>query len=155
MRLEQEPCQFWAKEIIIKIDYKYCPNLTIIDTPGLIAAAPGRKNRVLQAQARAVEALVRSKMQHKEFIILCLEDCSDWSNATTRRVVMQVDPEMSRTVIVSTKLDTKIPQFGRSPDVELFLRPPASVLDGSILGETPFFHVSTIRKSGNKSRCSL
>lgn len=29
-------------------------------------------------------------MQHKEFIILCLEDCSDWSNATTRRVVMQV-----------------------------------------------------------------
>eukprot|EP01018_Ginkgo_biloba_P019163 Gb_04150 [translate_table: standard] len=139
MRLEQEACQFWAKEIIIRIEYKYCPNLTIIDTPGLIAAAPGRKNRVLQAQARAVEALVRSKMQHREFIILCLEDCSDWSNATTRRVVMQVDPELSRTVIVSTKLDTKIPQFGRSTDVELFLRPPTRVFDGSILGETPFF----------------
>lgn len=29
-------------------------------------------------------------MQHKEFIVLCLEDCNDWSNATTRRVVMQV-----------------------------------------------------------------
>ena len=43
----------------------------------------------LQAQARAVESLVLAKMQHKEFIILCLEDCSDWSNATTRRVVMQ------------------------------------------------------------------
>ena len=43
-----------------------------------------------QAQARAVESLVRAKMQHKEFIILCLEDCNDWSNATTRRVVMQV-----------------------------------------------------------------
>lgn len=43
-----------------------------------------------QAQARAVESLVRAKMQHKEFIILCLEDCSDWSNATTRRIVMQV-----------------------------------------------------------------
>nr|ATB19780.1 ARC5 [Hesperocyparis macrocarpa] len=139
MRLEQEACQFLAKEIIIKIEYKYCPNLTIIDTPGLIAAAPGRKNRILQAQARAVEALVRTKMKQKEFIILCLEDCSDWSNATTRRVVMQVDPEMSRTVIVSTKLDTKIPQFGRSLDVELFMKPPAPVLDGNILGETPFF----------------
>ncbi len=43
-----------------------------------------------QLQGRAVEALVRTKMQHKEFIILCLEDCSDWSNATTRRIVMQV-----------------------------------------------------------------
>ncbi|XP_073013542.1 dynamin-like protein ARC5 [Typha latifolia] len=139
MRLESDPCQFSEKEIIIKVAYKYCPNLTIIDTPGLIIPAPGRKNRVLQGQARAVEALVRAKMQHKEFIILCLEDCSDWSNATTRRVVMQIDPELSRTVIVSTKLDTKIPQFARASDVEVFLRPPSCILDGCLLGDSPFF----------------
>ncbi|CAN4084789.1 unnamed protein product [Withania somnifera] len=114
MRLEKETCQFSAKEIIISIEYKYCPNLTIIDTPGLVAPAPSRKNRALQAQARAVESLVRAKMQHREFIILCLEDCNDWSNATTRRVVMQIDPELSRTVVVATKLDTKIPQFARA-----------------------------------------
>ncbi|XP_054778869.1 dynamin-like protein ARC5 [Prosopis cineraria] len=139
VRLEHESCQFSAKEIIIKVEYKYCPNLTIIDTPGLIAPAPGRKNRALQAQARAVESLVRAKMQHKEFIILCLEDCSDWSNATTRRVVMQIDPELLRTVIVSTKLDTRIPQFARPSDVEVFLSPPACTLDGCILGDSPFF----------------
>ncbi|XP_058214266.1 dynamin-like protein ARC5 isoform X3 [Rhododendron vialii] len=139
MRLENEPCQFSAKEIIIKVEYKYCPNLTIIDTPGLIAPAPGPKNRALQGQARAVESLVRAKMQHKGFIILCLEDCSDWSNATTRRVVMQIDPELSRTLIVSTKLDTKIPQFARASDVEVFLSPPASTLDGFMLGDSPFF----------------
>ncbi|KAG1369941.1 dynamin-like protein ARC5 [Cocos nucifera] len=139
MRLESDPCQFSEKEIIIKIEYKYCPNLTIIDTPGLIIPAPGRKNRILQGQARAVEALVRAKMQHKEFIILCLEDCSDWSNATTRRIVMQIDPELSRTVIVSTKLDTKIPQFARSSDVEVFLKPPVCMLDGCLLGDSPFF----------------
>ncbi|KAK9286505.1 hypothetical protein L1049_014903 [Liquidambar formosana] len=139
MRLEHEPSQFSAKEIIVRVEYKYCPNLTIIDTPGLVAPAPGRKNRALQGQARAVESLVRAKMQHKEFIILCLEDCSDWSNATTRRVVMQIDPELSRTVIVSTKLDTKIPQFARASDVEVFLSPPACALDGFILGDSPFF----------------
>ncbi|KAJ4716930.1 Dynamin-like protein [Melia azedarach] len=139
LRLERESNQFSAKEIIIKVEYKYCPNLTIIDTPGLIAPAPGRKNRVLQGQARAVESLVRTKMQHREFIILCLEDCNDWSNATTRRVVMQIDPELTRTVIVSTKLDTKIPQFARSSDVEVFLSPPACTLDGFILGDSPFF----------------
>lgn len=33
---------------------------------------------------------VRAKMEQKEYIILCLEDSNDWSNATTRRVVMQV-----------------------------------------------------------------
>lgn len=50
MRLERESNnnQFSAKEIIIKVEFKYCPNLTIIDTPGLIAPAPGRKNGALQ-----------------------------------------------------------------------------------------------------------
>ncbi|RWW83596.1 hypothetical protein BHE74_00007892, partial [Ensete ventricosum] len=48
MRLESDPCQFSEKEIIIRIEYKYCPNLTIIDTPGLIIPAPGRRNRTLQ-----------------------------------------------------------------------------------------------------------
>ncbi|XP_051138080.1 dynamin-like protein ARC5 [Andrographis paniculata] len=139
LRLERESCQFSSKEIIIRIEYKYCPNLTIIDTPGLVAPAPARKNRTLQNQARAVESLVRAKMQHKEFIILCLEDCSDWSNATTRRIVMQIDPELSRTVLVSTKLDTKIPQFARASDVEVFLSPPSSTLDGFMLGDSPFF----------------
>lgn len=32
-RLEREH-QFWAKEIIVRMEYKYCPNLSIIDTPG-------------------------------------------------------------------------------------------------------------------------
>ena len=149
-RLENDPSQFSAKEIIIRIEYKHCPNLTIIDTPGLILAAPGRKNRVLQSQACAVEALVHAKIQHKETIILCLEDCSDWSNATTRRVVMQVDPDLARTVLVSTKLDTKIPQFARASDVEVFLHPPTCVLDGSLLGDFPFF---TSVPSGRVGSC--
>ncbi|KAL6641788.1 hypothetical protein ACP70R_019969 [Stipagrostis hirtigluma subsp. patula] len=150
LRLENDPCQFSEKEIIIKIEYKHCPNLTIIDTPGLILPAPGRKNRVLQSQAAAVESLVRAKIQHKETIILCLEDCSDWSNATTRRVVMQVDPDLARTVLVSTKLDTKIPQFARPSDVEVFLHPPTCVLDVSLLGDSPFF---TSVPSGRVGSC--
>lgn len=32
-RLEEEG-QFWAKEIVVRIEYRFCPNLTIIDTPG-------------------------------------------------------------------------------------------------------------------------
>lgn len=55
MRLESEPSQFSAKEIIINVEYKYCPNLTIIDTPGLIAPAPGRKNRELQVTIKISE----------------------------------------------------------------------------------------------------
>lgn len=124
---------------MVRVEYKYCPNLTIIDTPGLISAAPGRRNHALQASARAVEAMVRAKMEQREYIILCLEDTNDWSNATTRRLVMAVDPHLARTVVVSTKLDTRLPQFARGEDVELFLRPPARLLETGMLGGCPFF----------------
>jgi len=137
-RLERDQ-QFWAKEIVVRVEYKYCPNLTIIDTPGLISAAPGRRNHALQASSRSVEAMVRAKMEQREYIILCLEDTNDWSNATTRRLVMQVDPHLARTAIVSTKLDTRLPQFARGEDVELFLRPPARLLETGMLGGCPFF----------------
>lgn len=40
--------------------------------------------------------MVRAKMEHKEYILLCLEDTNDWSNATTRRLVMQARPFQSR-----------------------------------------------------------
>lgn len=33
-RLEAEQ-QFWSREIVVRIEYKHCPNLTIIDTPGM------------------------------------------------------------------------------------------------------------------------
>lgn len=52
---------------------------------------------------------------------------------------MQVDPDLSRTVMVSTKFDTRIPQFSRSADIELFMRPHPRVLETTILGGTPFF----------------
>ncbi|KAI8476585.1 MAG: P-loop containing nucleoside triphosphate hydrolase protein [Monoraphidium minutum] len=136
-RLDEDG-SFWAKEIVVRIEYKFCPNLTIIDTPGLISPAPGRKHTMLQTAAKQVEAMVLSKMAQREYIIMCLEDTSDWNNATTRRTVMQVDPTLSRTVLVSTKLDTRIPQFAAPPDVETHLA-AAGLGDASMLGGAPFF----------------
>jgi hypothetical protein len=52
---------------------------------------------------------------------------SDWKHGTTREVVAKADPDLSRTVIVNTKFDTKVPQFSSPSDIEDFLK--ASVLD--------------------------
>lgn len=54
-------------------------------------------------------------------------------------VAMQTDPHLSRTVVVSTKLDTRLPQFARGSDVEMFLRPPGRLLEPGMLGGCPFF----------------
>ncbi|CAI7830157.1 unnamed protein product, partial [Closterium sp. NIES-54] len=138
-RLEKDMGRFSDREVVVRVEYKYCPNLTIIDTPGLISAAPSVTHTALQEQARIVEALVLAKMKQQEFVILCLEDSSDWSNATTRRIVMKVDPDLSRTILVSTKLDTRIPQFSRAADVEMFLNPPLPDISASRLATRPFF----------------
>jgi hypothetical protein len=52
---------------------------------------------------------------------------------------LQVDPTLSRTVLVSTKFDTRLPQFSTPSDVEAFLRAPGLANDVNMLGGSPFF----------------
>ncbi len=139
-RLERDPVRsFDSREINIRMEYKYCPNMILIDTPGLIAApkiprsrngstgAVSMQQRALLKAAREAERLVVNKMKCQDYIILCVEDTMDWKHGATREIVQKADPDLSRTVIVNTKLDTKIPQFGTPADVCDFLR--AEVID--------------------------
>mmetsp|Transcript_16516 Transcript_16516/g.34705 ORF Transcript_16516/g.34705 Transcript_16516/m.34705 type:complete len:953 (-) Transcript_16516:256-3114(-) len=128
-RLEKDPVRsFDPREINVRMEYKYCPNMILIDTPGLISAPRIRKDgsanvqqRALLHAAREAERLVVSKMRCPDYIILCVEDTMDWKHGTTREVVQKADPDLSRTVIVNTKLDTKLPQFGAPNDVADFI----------------------------------
>lgn len=52
---------------------------------------------------------------------------------------VQVDPTLSRTVLVSTKFDTRLPQFSTPSDVEAFLKAPGLACDVQMLGGSPFF----------------
>uniref|UniRef100_A0A7S1BLX2 Dynamin-type G domain-containing protein n=1 Tax=Corethron hystrix TaxID=216773 RepID=A0A7S1BLX2_9STRA len=134
-RLEQDPIRcFDSREINVRMEYKYCPNMILIDTPGLIAAQGGsgrhpnnEEARALAASAREVEKLVVQKMRCQDYLILCVEDTMDWKHGSTREIVQRADPDLSRTVVVNTKLDTKVPQFGSTDDMEDFLR--AQILD--------------------------
>jgi len=129
-RLEKDPVRsFDGREINVRMEYKYCPNMILIDTPGLISAPRVRKEggpanaqqRALLHAAREAERLVVSKMRCPDYIILCVEDTMDWKHGITREIVQKADPDLSRTVIVNTKLDTKLPQFGTPNDVAEFI----------------------------------
>ena len=143
-RLERDPSRcFDSREINIRMEYRYCPNMIVIDTPGMLHPPKGKQltpqQRALAQAAREAEALVLSKIRCQDYIILCVEDTTDWKHATTRNVVMQADPELTRTVLVTTKLDTKLPQFSEAEDLEDFLRAPLiSRLFPHMLGG-PFF----------------
>lgn len=128
-RLERDPSRcFDSREINIRMEYKYCPNMIVIDTPGMLHPPKGKQmtpqQRALAQASKEAESLVLDKIRCQDYIILCVEDTTDWKHATTRNVVMQADPELSRTVLVTTKLDTKLPQFSESEDLDDFLRAP-------------------------------
>jgi GTPase SAR1 family protein len=168
-RLERDPMRsFDPREINIRMEYKHCPNMILIDTPGLIAAPRVPKNRsgsssaltqqrALQASAREAERLVVDKMRCEDYIILCVEDTNDWKHGATREVVQKSDPDLSRTVIVNTKFDTKVPQFGNPSDVEDFIRAPVldrispSKLGGPFFTSVPSGRVGRPHEQGSMS----
>ncbi|CAM9551199.1 unnamed protein product [Chrysoparadoxa australica] len=128
-RLEKDPMRcFDSREIMIRMEYRFCPNMILIDTPGLIQAPRGKvmnsQQRSLMQAAKESEQLVLQKMRCQDYVILCVEDTTDWKHATTRNLVQQVDPDLSRTVLVTTKLDTKLPQFSNPDDLYDFLSAP-------------------------------
>lgn len=102
--------------------------MILIDTPGLIHAPKGERlsvqQRALAQASKEAENLVLEKMKCEDYIILCVEDTTDWKHATTRNIVMQADPTLNRTVLVTTKLDTKLTQFSEGKDVEHFIKAP-------------------------------
>ena len=128
-RLERDPSRcFDSREINVRMEYRFCPNMIVIDTPGMLHAPKGKhltpQQRAIAQAAKEAESLVLSKMRVQDYIILCVEDTTDWKHATTRNVVMQADPDLTRTVLVTTKLDTKLPQFSEAEDLEEFLKAP-------------------------------
>lgn len=63
---------------------------------------------------------------------------------------------MERTVLVSTKLDTKIPQFPTAADVDSFLHPTSEQLSGSfMLGGAPFFTSVPTGRVGQGDDCAF
>ena len=105
--------------------HRYCPNMIVIDTPGLIHPPKGKQltpqQRALVQASKEAEELVLNKIKYDDYIILCVEDTTDWKHATTRNLVTRADPLLTRTVLVTTKYDTKLPQFSESSDLYDFL----------------------------------
>ncbi len=81
-----------------------------------------KEQRSLSFASREAEQLVLAKISCPDYIILCVEDTTDWKHATTRNIVTIADRDLRRTVLVTTKLDTKLPQFSEGADLEDFLQ---------------------------------
>ncbi|EFA84098.1 dynamin like protein [Heterostelium album PN500] len=99
--------------IYIMIEAKNTLNLTLIDTPGLVAEGT--------ADQAKIDAIVNSILRPTHRLIVAVEACGDWSNMTMLSFVKRVDPELSRSTFVFTKFFNIIQDFNSTRSVNRFL----------------------------------
>lgn len=105
--------------ICMRVEYAFCPNLTIIDTPGLILKARTGEH---DDSPDAIAAMVKEYIAPPHRLILFLQQSSvEWASSLWLHVVQEVDPTFSRTVMVCSKFDNRMREFKERWEVDKFL----------------------------------
>ena len=114
-------------EIRVDLRWRLAPNLVLVDTPGLLSLPAGSEiaDAALARTSEAAErVLLKQLASSPSRLCLCLEDTADWQLSPTCAVVSRADPQLSRTLLVATKLDGKLRQFSMAEDLHRLLNPP-------------------------------
>ena len=112
--------------VVIVYEYRYTLNFTIIDTPGVIVG---------DAES---EALVKVALAPSHRHILCCIDAADAAEHTADMVklLQSIDPELSRTTFVYTKLHSQIRAHNSTVEINSYLH-STSVLEKPAFLVTP------------------
>ena len=112
-------------EIRVRVRWRLAPNLVIVDTPGLFSLPKdsAASDTALSRTSEMAERVLLSQLKPPSRLCLCLEDTADWQLSPTCAVVGRVDPELSRTMLIGTKVDAKLKQFSMAEDLHRLLNP--------------------------------
>jgi hypothetical protein len=108
-----------SKAMCMRVEYAYCPNLTIIDTPGLILKAKAGET---DSSPDAIAAMVKEYISPPHRLVLFLQQSSvEWASSLWLHVIQEIDPTFSRTVMVCSKFDNRMREFKERWEVDKFL----------------------------------
>ncbi|MCO5604932.1 hypothetical protein L7F22_059107 [Adiantum nelumboides] len=130
--LKKERTVVSLKPIVMRIEYAYCPNLTIIDTPGFVL----KKGEPENTLEDIIMSMVRTLAEPQPRLLLFLQQSSvKWCSSLWLDFIRSVNPSLRRTIIVISKFDNRLKEFGERWEVDRYLSA------GGYLGETahPFF----------------
>eukprot|EP01126_Amoeba_proteus_P059029 TRINITY_DN7681_c0_g1_i3.p1 TRINITY_DN7681_c0_g1~~TRINITY_DN7681_c0_g1_i3.p1 ORF type:complete len:528 (-),score=130.82 TRINITY_DN7681_c0_g1_i3:1432-3015(-) len=127
--------------IVLRVEFKGCANLTIIDTPGFRLGG----DRKLQKDIRA---MVMDLVRPSHRIIVCLEQSTvEWANTLSRPLIKTVDPEFSRTILVNTKFDNRVKELRDFESANKYLEG-----EGLPSWKRPFFISMPLRRNLDPKR---
>lgn len=108
-----------SKPIVMRAEYAFCPNLTIVDTPGFILKG---RNGEADSTPDDIMTMVKAQVAPPHRLILFLQQSSvEWASSLWLRVVQEVDPSFQRTVIVASKFDNRLKEFAERWEVDKYL----------------------------------
>jgi len=108
-----------SKPIVMRAEYAFCPNLTIIDTPGFILKA---RQGEAESTPDDILAMVKEQCAPRHRLILFLQQSSvEWCSSLWMHVLQEVDPGFTRTVMVASKFDNRIKEFSERWELEKYL----------------------------------
>lgn len=108
-----------AKPIVMRAEYAYCPNLTIIDTPGFVIKA---KKGEPESTPDDILTMVKSLAAPTHRLLLFLQQSSvEWCSSLWLDTIRAVDPTLRRTIVVVSKFDNRLKEFGERWEVDRYL----------------------------------
>ncbi|CAI9088674.1 OLC1v1023076C2 [Oldenlandia corymbosa var. corymbosa] len=108
-----------SKPIVMRAEYAHCPNLTIIDTPGFVLKA---KKGEPESTPQEILAMVKSLASPPHRILLFLQQSSvEWCSSLWLDSIREIDPTFRRTIIVVSKFDNRLKEFGDRWEVDRYL----------------------------------
>eukprot|EP00884_Botryococcus_braunii_P011386 jgi/Botrbrau1/20248/Bobra.31_1s0037.1 len=108
-----------SKPIVMRAEYAFCPNLTIIDTPGFILKA--RKGEA-DTTPDDILQMVKEQVTPAHRLILFLQQSSvEWCSSVWMHVLQEVDPDFQRTIVVASKFDNRLKEFAERWEVDRYL----------------------------------
>ncbi|RDX78985.1 Dynamin-related protein 5A, partial [Mucuna pruriens] len=132
------------KPIVMRAEYAHCPNLTIIDTPGFVLKA---KKGEPENTPDEILSMVKSLASPPHRILVFLQQSSvEWCSSLWLDAIREIDPTFRRTVIVVSKFDNRLKEFGDRWEVDRYLSASGYLGDGT----HPFF-VALPKDRGNVS----
>lgn len=107
------------KPIVMRAEYAYCPNLTLIDTPGLINTA---REGEPASTPQEIDRMVRDAITPANRIVLFLQQSSvEWNSSQWLRKVREVDPSFARTMVVVSKFDNRLKELHERREADTYL----------------------------------
>jgi len=103
----------------MRAEYAHCPNLTVIDTPGLVLKPMKGEPDTTPEE---ILSMVKSIASPPHRLLLFLQQSSvQWRSSLWLDTIREIDPSFRRTIIIVSKFDNRLKEVSERWEIDSYL----------------------------------